>query len=120
MVKRNMPSIITVAALFLIWQLICTTGLIPQYMLPSPLEVLQAFVGDFPLLWKNSLVTLQEAFIGLLLGVCIGFLAAMLMDAFDLLYKAFYPLLIITQTIPPRIRSIDLNTLIKIPFILLR
>ncbi len=70
-------------------------------MLPSPLEVLQAFVGDFPLLWENSLITLQEAFIGLILGVCIGFLAAMLMDAFDLLYKAFYPLLVITQTIPP-------------------
>ena len=37
---------------------------------------------------------------GLLLGVAVGFVAAVLMDAFSVLYKAFYPLLIITQTIP--------------------
>ena len=75
-------------------------GLIPPYMLPSPVEVLQAFVDELPLLWENSLITLQEAFIGLLLGVSVGFLAAVLMDAFEILYKALYPLLIITQTIP--------------------
>ena len=62
--------------------------------------MLQAFWSELPLLWKNSLITLQEAFIGLLLGVSVGFIAAVLMDAFDILYKAFYPLLIITQTIP--------------------
>ena len=98
--RRNLPSVAAVAALLLLWQGICMAGLIPRYMLPSPVEVLQAFVDEFPLLWENSLITLQEAFLGLLLGVSVGFLAAVLMDAFDVLYKAFYPLLILTQTIP--------------------
>lgn len=98
--KANIPSAVAVAALLLLWQLICSVGRVPPYMLPSPLKVLQAFAADFPLLWENALITLQEAFIGLFLGVCIGFFAAVLMDAFDVLYKAFYPLLIITQTIP--------------------
>ena len=75
-------------------------GLVPSYMLPSPIEVMQAFVSEFPLLLENSVITLQEAFIGLVLGVSVGFCAAVLMDAFDILYKAFYPLLIITQTVP--------------------
>ena len=100
MLKRNIPSVTAVAALLLLWQLVCSIGLIPAYMLPSPIKVLQAFVDELPLLWENSLITLQEAFIGLVLGVSVGFLAAVLMDAFDLLYKAFYPLLIITKTIP--------------------
>ncbi len=100
MLKRNIPSVTAVAALLIIWQLICTTGLIASYMLPSPIEVMQAFVSEFPLLLENSIITLQEAFIGLLLGVSVGFCVAVLMDAFDILYKAFYPLLIITQTIP--------------------
>ena len=69
-------------------------------MLPSPVDVIRAFISELPLLLENSLITLQEAFIGLLLGVSVGFLAAVLMDTFDILYKAFYPLLIITQTIP--------------------
>lgn len=100
MLKRNIPSITAIAALLLLWQLVCMVGLIPTYMLPSPIKVLRAFVDELPLLWENSLITLQEAFIGLVLGVSVGFVAAVLMDTFDILCKAFYPLLIITQTIP--------------------
>lgn len=100
MLKRNIPSVSAVVALLVIWQLLCTIGVLPSYMLPSPIEVVQAFVSESPLLLKNSVITLQEAFIGLILGVSVGFCAAVLMDTFDVLYKAFYPLLIITQTIP--------------------
>jgi ABC-type nitrate/sulfonate/bicarbonate transport system permease component len=69
-------------------------------MLPSPARVVEAFVQELPLLFENSLITLQEAFLGLVLGVTVGFVAAVLMDGFEILYKAFYPLLILTQTIP--------------------
>lgn len=100
MLKNKIPSFAAVTSLLLIWQLVCTFGWIPSYMLPSPIKVLQAFVSELPLLWEHSLITLQEAFIGLLLGVSVGFLAAVFMDTFDVVYKAFYPLLIITQTIP--------------------
>ena len=89
-----------VLILLLLWQLVCLLEWIPGYMLPSPVEVLKAFVQELPLLYQNSLITLQEAFLGLLLGVTVGFLAAVLMDGFEILYKAFYPLLIITQTVP--------------------
>lgn len=100
MLRRNAPSVAAVAVLLILWQTVCALGLVPGYMLPSPVEVVRAFAGELPLLWENSLVTLQEAFLGLILGVGMGFLAAVLMDAFDILYKAFYPLLILTQTVP--------------------
>lgn len=100
MLKRNGPAITAVAALLVLWQLACTTGLVASYMLPSPVDVVNAFISELPLLWENSLITLQEAFIGLVLGVSIGFLVAVLMDSFEVLYRAFYPLLILTQTIP--------------------
>ena len=100
MLKRNIPSITAVVLLLIVWQTVCTTGLIPPYMLPSPTDVIKAFVSEITLLAENSVITLQEAFIGLFLGVSVGFFAAVLMDNFNILYKAFYPLLIITQTIP--------------------
>lgn len=100
MLKRKIPSIIAVGAVLIIWQSVCAAELVPQYMLPSPLDVMRAFISDRQLLFEHSLITLKEAFIGLVLGVGIGFFIAVIMDAFDLLYKAFYPLLIITQTIP--------------------
>lgn len=86
--------------LLLLWQLLSTSGLVPAYLLPSPLSVLRAFWGDWPLLWQHARITLAEAFLGLLLGVLVGFFFAVLMDAFDLLYRAFYPILVVTQTVP--------------------
>lgn len=100
MLKRNGPAIAAVALLLVIWQGACSFGLIPAFMLPSPMEVGRAFVHELPSLWENSLITLQEAFVGLILGVLIGFLTAVLMDAFDVLYRAFYPILVLTQTVP--------------------
>lgn len=98
--RRNAPSGTAILAILVFWQLVCSAGVIPPYMLPSPIKVLQAFVTEFPLLWENSLITLQEAALGLVLGVVVGLTAAVLMDAVEVLYKAFSPLLIITQTIP--------------------
>ena len=86
MLKRNLPSIAAVAALLLLWQTVCSLGWVPGYMLPSPVQVVQAFLSELPLLFENSLITLQEAFLGLLLGVTVGFVAAVLMDAFEVLY----------------------------------
>ena len=100
MLRHNSASIVAVTLLLIIWQTVCSIGLVPSYMLPSSIEVIKAFVSEFPLLVENSVITLQEAFIGLFLGVSVGFFAAVLMDSFKILYKAFYPLLIITQTIP--------------------
>jgi ABC-type nitrate/sulfonate/bicarbonate transport system permease component len=98
--KANLPSVMAVAILLLLWQAVCILGWVPLYMLPSPAQVVQAFFSELPLLFENSLITLQEAFLGLILGVTVGFVAAVLMDGFEILYKAFYPLLILTQTIP--------------------
>lgn len=69
-------------------------------MLPSPLDVVKAFVEDFGLLALNARITLWEAFVGLSLGILIGFIVAVLMDCSNTLYQALYPLLVITQTVP--------------------
>lgn len=69
-------------------------------MLPSPVQVVLALVSEHALLADHAAVTLQEAALGLTAGVLTGFLFAMLMDTFEALRRAFYPLLVITQTVP--------------------
>ena len=69
-------------------------------MLPSPIAVVQAFIKEFPTLMGHSFITLTEAFLGLGLGILLGFFMAVLMDQFEGLYQAFYPIIILTQTIP--------------------
>lgn len=93
------PSII-IAVLLIIWQILSMVNIIPKFMLPSPFEVVKAFVSDFPLLMKHTEVTLVEAFLGLGLGIILGFVVAVIMDRFEYAYKMIYPVLVITQTIP--------------------
>lgn len=83
-----------------LWQTASGTGLISKFMLPSPIDVVKSFVSDFPVLMSNAKVTLIEAFVGLAMGVLIGFLMAVLMDRFEKVYQAFYPLIVLTQTVP--------------------
>ena len=89
-----------IAGLLVIWQLVTDLKLVEGYMLPSPVSVVKAFISEFPLLMENTAVTLGEAFLGLLFGVTLGFAMAVLMDRFERVYQAFYPLMILTQTIP--------------------
>ena len=98
--KRKGPALLTLIALVVVWELVSDFGIVPKYMLPSPVDVILALVGDFTILCGHAAITLQEAFYGLALGVLIGFGFAVLMDSFEWLYRAFYPLVVITQTIP--------------------
>lgn len=89
-----------IVVILVVWQAVCSLGLVPDFMLPSPVQVVQAFVGEFPLLMEHARITLTEAFVGLLVGVAFGFLMAVLMDWFQGLYRALYPIVVLTQTIP--------------------
>jgi len=99
-ISRKGPAILAVLLLLACWQGLSVSGLVPGYMLPSPVDVVKAFISERGALWENALITLQEAFVGLAVGVAVGFVMAVLMDAFEVLYRAFYPILVITQTVP--------------------
>ena len=89
-----------IALILIVWQMVSSLGIVDGFLLPSPIDVVKAFVAEFPALMEHSVITLAEAFIGLALGIALGFVMAVLMDQFDPLYKAFYPLVVLTQTIP--------------------
>lgn len=96
----QIPSILTICMILLIWQAVAVLQIVPDFMLPSPVSVGKALVNDFPLLMQHARYTVLEAMLGLTVGILIGFLCAVFMDHFDIVYKALYPIIIITQTIP--------------------
>ena len=99
-IKNKLYPAAAIVLLLAVWQALSSCGVVPAFMLPSPVDVAAAFVTNLPDLIDNSRVTLCEAFVGLFLGIAIAFVLALLMDMFDVLYKAAYPLLIISQTVP--------------------
>ena len=93
-------SVSAIAVILILWQTVCSVGIVDEFLLPSPVQVVKAFVEEFPLLMEHSFVTLAEALFGLILGILLGFFVAVFMDQFEPLYKACYPLMILSQTIP--------------------
>ncbi|WP_072375573.1 ABC transporter permease [Thermophilibacter mediterraneus] len=90
----------TIAVLLVVWQAAVVTGLVPNFLLPTPVQVVQALAEDAALLASHCVTTLAEAAAGLAAGVALGFAFAVLMDRFEGFYLAFEPLMTISQTIP--------------------
>lgn len=99
-ITNKLWSLAAIAVILIVWQIAAVQEMVPSYMLPSPVAVVKALVSEFPLLMTHAKVTLTEAFLGLGCGVLLGFVMAILMDHFDKLYRALYPLIVVTQTIP--------------------
>lgn len=96
----TLPTLAPLAAFLLLWQAVCATGLIPRFMLPSPLSVIKAFVADFPLIMHHTRYTLAESFLGIAISIALSFVTACIMDASSFAKKSIKPFLTITQTIP--------------------
>ena len=82
-----------IATLLVVWQLCSDLGVVPKFMLPSPTDVVTAFVRDFRTLLGHARVSLSEAFLGLSTAVVLSFAVAFLMDQFRVVREAVYPLL---------------------------
>lgn len=98
-IERLLPLAVF-ALIIIIWQAASMLELVPAFMLPSPVKVVKAFIVDFEILMGHMGYTLLEAFIGMAISILLGFFAAVLMDRYVYVKKAFYPLLVVTQTIP--------------------
>lgn len=96
----SLPALMAIIILILIWHCLSVNEIVPSYMLPKPMDVLDALIQDREILLEHALITLEEAFYGLLIGIMIAFIMATLMDECNFLYRALYPVMVITQTIP--------------------
>lgn len=97
---KHLPAAAALACAVLLWLAVSEGGLVPSFLLPSPIQVCQALVKDAPVLLENAGVTLLEAALGLCIGVSSALVLATAMHHVRILYRALYPILVITQTIP--------------------
>lgn len=99
-ITSKLPALLALAVVVAIWLGASEGGLVPEFMLPTPMDVCRALAGDFPVLLTNAAVTLQEAAWGLAIGIAVALALATLMHRVRALYRALYPLVVVTQTIP--------------------
>ncbi len=92
----------TVAVLLLVWHFSITWFAIPAYLVPDPLDVLVALRKGLieGTLWIHIGATLSAVALGYALGCFLALVCAAIMSEFDLVEKAFYPIVVGFQSIP--------------------
>ena len=98
--RKVVVPLVALAILLVVWEVAVRLGVVPDYLLPSPTQVVAAGVADASLLASHSTTTLAEAALGLMIGVVVGFVMAVLMDRFEVVALALDPLITLSQTIP--------------------
>lgn len=97
---RRRISLLGFIGILLMWQVAGWLKLLPKFILPTPLEIGNAFIRDRAFLLYHSWATLRVALLGLVLGVLIACLLAVLMDSWSWLNDLIYPMMVVVQTIP--------------------
>jgi ABC-type nitrate/sulfonate/bicarbonate transport system, permease component len=97
---RALSVILTIVGLFALWQLICWAGSIPEYILPTPSDILLRMVEDADALYRHSLVTLWEVFLGFAMAVAFGIPLAILLVYSRYISQSFFPIIVGIHCVP--------------------
>lgn len=93
-------TLIVGLGLTLLWQAAVMGWQLPDYILPSPSQVLLTLYRQSPVIVAHLWPTVTEIVLGFLLGILFGCLAGAVLAFFRPMALWFLPLLIISQAIP--------------------
>jgi ABC-type nitrate/sulfonate/bicarbonate transport system permease component len=82
------------------WELLADALSIKPYLIPAPSEIAEALWDDRELLAENGWVTLREVVLGFALAFVLGVGFALCLHLSETARRAFYPLLVASQTVP--------------------
>jgi NitT/TauT family transport system permease protein/putative hydroxymethylpyrimidine transport system permease protein len=82
------------------WELVADALDLEPYLVPAPSEIAQALWEDRALLAENAWVTLREVLAGFACALAAGSLFAVALHLSPTMRRAFYPLLVASQSIP--------------------
>ena len=94
------PALILLITLLAIWQLYVQASHISPLFLPSPTAIVAALANNWPIIYDNTVQTMLETVLGILLATLFGLVMAILLDVSSWMRRTIYPLLVTSQTIP--------------------
>jgi putative hydroxymethylpyrimidine transport system permease protein len=82
------------------WDVLANLLNVQDFLVPSPSQIAQSLWEDRSLLADNAWVTLKEVVLGFALAVVLGLAFAVAMHLSETVRRAFYPLIVASQTVP--------------------
>ena len=99
-IAPNLYPLLALLLFFLLWEGGVYLSQVPSYILPPPSAVIGAITQGASVLWYHTQLTLLEALLGFAASIVLALALALLLYYLNWLYRALYPLLIVSQTIP--------------------
>jgi ABC-type nitrate/sulfonate/bicarbonate transport system permease component len=97
---RGVPALIAITLLLLGWEAYARISGISSTVLPPPSRVIEQAWIYRQQLWENALPTIRATLFGFACSVVVAFLLSVLVDFFNPLRRALFPIFIISQTLP--------------------
>jgi ABC-type nitrate/sulfonate/bicarbonate transport system permease component len=98
--RRNIiPPFLLIIFVILVWQTVALRSGLSAFILPSPIQVLQAGWETREVLGSAITTTMLETIIGLTIATILGVLIAAAIDLSSVVRRALYPLLVASQTV---------------------
>lgn len=99
-IENKLAPVVLIVILISFWELATRGGAIREFILPPPSNILVTFVKTMPKMLDHIVITLYEALTGFFLAIFLALFIAVLMDSVEVIKKALYPILIVSQTVP--------------------
>ena len=95
-----MPPVLIVAGTLAGWEALVRVFDVKPYLLPAPTRIAGRIVSDWPIIYDNFLVTLEEIALGFMLAVVVSMILGTLIAHWGAFRRGVYPLVIASQTVP--------------------
>jgi NitT/TauT family transport system permease protein len=99
-VRTILPPLVVFIVLGALAELIVRSGLVPQYLVPAPTQVLAAFPQFAAELARATGETASAAFAGFAMSAVIGIVLSVVLASGGWVQRAFYPYAVFFQTVP--------------------
>jgi NitT/TauT family transport system permease protein len=99
-VAENSAAVAVFIGLFVVWELACRLGSVPQWLLPSPSRIVDALWSSRAILPGHVLTTAFEVLLGFSFAVAAGIPISILIVMSPLARKIVYPILVMLQSVP--------------------
>lgn len=99
-VRHLGAQILGVATFLVLWELLARVYWTPGAVVPPLSTILEFAAGNYALLAQAALKTLTATVLGFAAGAAFGFLAGVAFAESRLLEKMFFPIFVVSQTVP--------------------
>ena len=95
-----LPPVLFGVLVLVVWETVTRLGQIPPTMVPGPSRIVTSLIEQAPLFGQHAWPTFYQTLLGFVLSVMIGVATGWLIGKSKLIYRAFYPIVVLLQVLP--------------------